>query len=149
MVIHISAADLAGQLETLAVRMRHRITAEEERSAQDAHAVLVEQSSGTIDTKTLRRMGHPFAVRDPQTPIDPSVINAQTGDYRDAWQQQPAEVTPSAVTVRVTNRDRAARYMAGTRRMVARPIIAAVRERLTAERLRRLRTAADAVLRGE
>lgn len=149
MVIHIRAEDLAGMLETLAERMRHRITAEEERSAQDAHAALVEQSSGTTTTKTLRRMGHPFARRDPQTPMDPSVINAQTGDYRDAWTQQPAEVTRSTVTVRVTNSDRAARFMGGTRRMVARPIIAAVKERLTADRHRRLRAAADEVLRGE
>lgn len=145
----MTVEDLADRLAGVGDRMRRRITAAEEESARAGREALVERSSGTLTRRDLMRMGHPFAVRAPQTPLDPARINHQKdGSFRDAWEQEPATVTAEAVEVRVVNRDPAAQWMHGTVKMVARPIVDAVRAEQAADRRRRLDEAAADALKG-
>ena len=145
----ISAAELADFVESIPERMRRRITEVEEESARLAQAALTERSSGTLTRRDLARMGHPFAVRAPITPVDPANINHHPGGgFQDAWEQESAQVSPDAVTVRVVNRDPAGRRMGGTAKMIKRPIVEAVRQELAADRKRRLAAAAAQVLKG-
>jgi hypothetical protein len=46
--------------------------------------IAVELTSGTVSTRELRRMGHPFSRRRPQASVPKLPINKQSGNLQDA-----------------------------------------------------------------
>lgn len=82
----------------------------------------VKRSSGSLTSGVLRKMGHPYATRDPQTPIDPTIINTQSGEFKRAWKKAGPRQRGGGYEGSVTNTDPKAHYMLGTKRMVARRI---------------------------
>ena len=109
-------------IHRIAAALRTEIIAAEALTLEQARDALIKRSSGTITTKALRTMGHPYAVRDPQTPLDPSLINAQSGDFKRSWKKTGPKSTIAGVVSSVVNTDPKAKYMFGTRKMVARRV---------------------------
>lgn len=79
-------------------------------------------SSGPYSLAMLRRMGHPYSRRRPRPPMDPGIVNRQTGRFLRAWGRSDAHWDSGRRTVNVANFSDRAEYMFGTRRMIARPI---------------------------
>ena len=104
---------------------------------EDARAM----SSGPFSLAQLRRLGHPYAVRNAGLfSFAPAVVNLQSGEFRRAWQADAPKVSDSGtrVTARLSNQSGVADYLQyGTQFMVPRPIKQAVeakaRERLAKE----------------
>lgn len=124
----------------------------ERRNAVDASRIAIEQTSGTLTTKDLRRMRHPFARRQGawNSPIDPGKANDQGGGVPESWEQ----AGPTSVGRRILTNFRnvhpdalwLSRAGRGKSTSVARPISAAIKQRLRPIRADRLRAALRAAL---
>jgi hypothetical protein len=79
-------------------------------------------SSGPYSLAALRRMGHPYARRHAAAPLDPAVINLQTGRFAASWRLE--SVGGGLIGgMRVVNDAPYAGYLEeGTSRMIRRPI---------------------------
>lgn len=130
----MSPAEAADAIRRKASTLRAAVTAAERRTVTEAQGMLVKRSSGTLRTKTLRKMGHPYARRAPQTPIDPSIVNTQGGKFRRSWKKAGPRMKAGGLRSSVTNSDPKSKYFFGGGRMVARrPDI------WVADRIRRIR----------
>lgn len=123
------------------------ILSAENQTINETQAMFVRASSGTISTKTLRLMGHPYAKRDPQTPLNPAVINKQSGAFKRDWRKARARMAGGVIRGSVVNVDPKAVYMLGTTKMVQRPIDVAVANTMKPRRLSLLRNALARALR--
>lgn len=115
-------------------------------NAKTARDIAVKLSSGTITTQKLRRMGHPYAVRDPQTPLRPDIINKQTGVFRDSWKAGQPETHFGALVTRVQNVASYSGFMRGTRTLIPRPIVEEIEQELQPVRKERIQQAIKAAL---
>lgn len=78
-------------------------------------------SEGPFSSRTLRALGHPYATRHATPPLDPAVINRQSGRFASSWRLE--EVSGETTGFRVVNDAPYAGYLEeGTPRMVRRPI---------------------------
>lgn len=142
-----STKQAAAAFRRLAENYRRAILEAEEQNAKDALKIAVEQTSGTISAKMLRRMGHPYALRAPQTPVDAGKSNDQGGGLPQSWQIVPPQIIGGRVETHVVNRHPDARWLKRSTlpgwggKMVPRPIEAAVLLRLKPIRTKRLRAA--------
>jgi len=116
--------------------LRQNIRAAEERSVREAHRAFVRRSSGTLSTKRLRQMGHPYAARAPQPgTADPTIINEQTGVFKRDWTAFPPTVNGAGtMQSSVINLDPKSAYMFGTTRMIKRGIDDAVADEIEPKR---------------
>jgi len=112
-------------------------------TAQRAKTAAILYSSGGITSGMLTKVGHPFAVRAPNSAFNPAVINDQGGLFRQSWTVLPVGVTSAAITARVVNTDKAAVFMLGTSKMVARPIWLLVQGAVRAGNAGRVRRAVE------
>jgi hypothetical protein len=104
--------------------------AAEKEAAEETLKVLRELSSGPYSSARLREMGHPYRLGG-SPPADPAVINAQSGKFRAAWVVQPPRKKADGLSTRIVNTAPYAVYLlSGTDRMIARPILARMREKL-------------------
>lgn len=120
--------------------LREAIAAEN-RAIDETQTMFTQMSSGTISTRQLRLMGRPYAKRDPQTPLNPAVINDQGGAFAKDWRKSGAVWTGGVIRGSVRNVDPKAKYMQGTRTMVPRLIDVAVALRMKPRRFLLLRNA--------
>lgn len=88
----------------------------------------------------LRKMGHPYAVRNPRPPVRAHIINRQSGALYGAWRVN-VKKNPDGITCTVMNTAPWAKYMLGTKKMIARPILDEAVARTKAERDRNLHNA--------
>ena len=137
---------LAAQFRRAAAAVFPAIVAAEKQTATEAEAAGVHLSSGPHSTAQLRAAGHPYSRQRPNSAYDAAIVNMQTGAFAAAWRPVPPSVSGSRVICGAVNRDAAARYMAGTRFMVARPVAAAVQKSVQPKRVIRLRKAIAKVL---
>jgi len=80
-------------------------------------------SSGGFSTATLRSMGHPYARAERgQQRLEPARINAQSRALVRGWAISPIERRGGTVSASLYNEAPEARFMAGTRTMVERPL---------------------------
>jgi hypothetical protein len=87
------------------------------------HGLAIQHSSGSLSSAELARRDHPFAVRHGSPQEDPSVINAQRGTFRAAWQAQGPTSGAGGVQGALVNQSREAGFLKpGTRFMFARPV---------------------------
>ena len=137
----IRLADAAAHFKRSAAALRPNLLSSEAATLKEAKAQAVLFSSGTLTTATLRRMGHPYAVRNPTAP-DPDKINVQTGVFRAAFNTQGPTISVGAITSSVSNGSLVAGYLAnGTRFMIARPLAVKVQIAVQPARLTRTRRA--------
>ena len=138
----MTPAQFSRHMAKAAAALPRTLAAAEGASLKQAKALAVTLSSGTLTRAELRRRGHPYAVRNPTSP-NPQVINAQSGAFRAAWVVRAPVVTGGGVVSSVANISAPARYMGGTRFMVARPLPEAVQAAVRAARLVRTRRAVE------
>ena len=119
----------------------------EEENLRDALRAAEQLSSGAFSTTELRRMGHPYARRNPRPPADPAIINVQRGDFRAGWHIRAPRKVGRKIAGRLENIDPKAGFMHGTRRMIPRPIGKAIMRLIAKKRAKRLRAAVRAALR--
>ena len=133
--------EAAQHFHKVSVGLLPAVMAEEKVTATLAKASAVLLSSGPHSTAHLRAAGHPYARRAPNAAYDAAIINVQTGSFRSAWQTAPPSGSSSRIVCGVVNRDKAARYMTGTAKMIERPIQVAVQTRVMPARIKRISTA--------
>ena len=137
----IRLADAAGHFKRSAAALRANLLSSEAATLKEATAQAVTFSSGTLTTATLRRMGHPYAVRNPIAP-DPGIINAQTGVFRSAFTSSPPSASGGVITSSIVNASKVAGYLAnGSRFMIARPLAVKVQIAVQPARLARTQRA--------
>jgi hypothetical protein len=87
------------------------------------YGLAIQHSSGTHSSADLARLDHPFATRHGSPLLDPSVINAQTGQFRAAWRTEGPKPTAGGVGGAIVNDDPKVQVLKpGTRLMFARPV---------------------------
>ena len=104
-------------------------------TAQDGRQWAIFFSSGTVTTAQLRVLNHPYGlgssgpkgIRGPVPYGDASIINAQSGKFRDDWvvyvNSKGIGLVTGLVSYGVKNVDPIASFLQfGTRKMVARPL---------------------------
>jgi hypothetical protein len=80
-------------------------------------------SEGPYSSAALAAMGHPYSRRHPAAPLDPAVINVQTGQFRSSWAWRLPQESGGKLTTVVRNDDPKADDLAsGTNRMIPRPL---------------------------
>jgi hypothetical protein len=135
------------------VRLAEAVVVAESESLDEGMGLFVRQSSGPLSRADLARMNHPYARRDPQTPLDPAMVNIGSGDFLREWQEAPIETTEDGTQGSVFNDSESAKWLAtggeGESRMVERPIVAHVALALAKPRKERLHKAALDALRGQ
>ena len=148
--IKMSAASQAAFLASLPARLTTLVVAAERENIKDGAAALVAASSGTYTEEDLYKAGHPYSRRAPQVAYDPSIINAQTGEFRDGWKAQEPEATTESDMVQVVtkcpNFDPKAQFMRGTPLMVRRPVILRASMAIAASRKARIQRAIQTAL---
>lgn len=108
--------------ETAAEILRHAALEADrkaELAAQRVLGVARRRSSGPFNSADLRSKDRPYATRHPRPLLDPSMVNVQSGSFRDAWRVK--YVGPGFR--QVVNDSPVADFLQfGTRTMVARPV---------------------------
>jgi len=117
------------------------VLAAETEMVKAAKEAAVRLSSGQYSAAQLRAAGHPYARRAPNAAYDAAIINAQTGRFRSAFAPILPVLSGGTVRSAVINNSPEARYMTGTRSMIARPIAARTQQTVQPARLLRLRRA--------
>lgn len=143
--------EIISRAQSLPERLAAAVVAAEQESLDEAQRQLLRQSEGQLSPADMRRMGHPFARRDPQTPIDPAVINVGAGDFLRGYFQEPVVASEQGTEGAVINDSESAGWIAsgghGKSRMVERPIIEVVSERIKKPRRERAKRAYSEVLK--
>lgn len=138
----------SANMERIRKALVANIRAAEERSLREASRAFVKRSSGTASTSQLRKLGHPFAARAPQSSPDPSVVNDQGGPFRESWVQGGPTINGAGtMQSSVINVDPKSVYMFGTKTMVKRGIDDAVAADIEPRRLQYHSDAVDAALK--
>lgn len=143
--------DIARKVEGLQSKIISAVIQAEQESLKETVATFHRQSSGGLTRRDLRRMGHPFARRAPQSPVDASKINIGEGTFSREWQQEGVVSSDSGTEGSAYNNSESAKWLAtggkGRSKMVERPIVEAVKQEIQAPRKERLERAYKDVLR--
>lgn len=102
----------------------------EQESAKEILPILYELSSGPYTSAQLKAMGHPYRIGG-VPPLDPAIINAQSGAFRAGWRVRPPRLTSDSLQTRIVNKTPYAPYLlSGTTKMIRRPILDRLRQRI-------------------
>lgn len=137
----MSPKDFAAAMQRKKAAITKETIAAEKQTVNETQDLFRQMSSGTIKTKQLRMMGHPYARRDPQIPVDPSIINLQSGIFEKSWQKSLPKFVGTILKSSVVNIDPKAVFMLGTHPMIERPIDVVVALKMQPRRLALLRNA--------
>ena len=139
----MTPAQFSQHMTKAAAAVPRFLAAAEAVTLQEAKALAITLSSGTLTTATLRRAGHPFAVRAPNSAYDPGLINSQSKVFRSSFLAVNPMAAFGEIVSSVLNNSAVAGYLAnGTRFMIARPLAVKVQ---AAVRVRRLARTAEAI----
>jgi hypothetical protein len=140
----VSLDQAAAILRQKARALQQQVRSAEAQSAQEALATAHAYSSGPFSTRMLQIMGHPYSRRNPRPPGNPAVVNRQSGRFRSSWR-----VMRQGDRTRLVNDAPYAQYFndAGTVRMMRRPILRAIAQKIRRNRERRLARAVAAALK--
>jgi hypothetical protein len=106
----------------------------EAKSADEALRIARELSSGRFSLAQLARMGHPYRIGG-VPPQDAAIVNKQTGAFYRGWRViGPRQRGGDLATKLVNDSPQAERLSRGTSRMIARPILTRIRERVEGKR---------------
>lgn len=98
------------------------------KSARAAVTFAKWESSGPFSGRALAAMDHPYARRHGRPLLDPSIVNVQSGLFRQSWQVERKAFAKGGDQFTVANRTSYADYLdQGTRFMFARPIATVVK----------------------
>lgn len=117
------------------------VTASERQTVKDAKRQAIIFSNGGISTAALRKAGHPFSRRAPNSAYDPGLINSQGGIFKSSFVISAPVVTSSGIVSHVVNVDPKSAFLAGTKTMIARPLAAKVQAAVQPARVKRAQEA--------
>jgi hypothetical protein len=103
-------------------KIKARLKVAERKSARAGQGIAVRLSSGTMTPADLVQRDHPYAVRHGMAMLPPEVINVISGGFRSAWKPQYGDWNGDSMTNSIVNDSPVAKYMAGTKYMLPRPI---------------------------
>ena len=115
----------------------------ETATLKDALTVAIKQSSGGYSQGQLDAMGNPYGHLRPH-PLDPAIINAQTGVFRASWLTEGPSRQGMALRSRLFNTDPKSRFLLGTKKMIPRPVALAVLKQIKGRRVARIKAAVNA-----
>ena len=114
--------EAAKAIERKAQAIRSELAWAQRKNAFALLQVARQYSEGPYSLAELRRMGHPYATRHPAAPLDPAIINRQTGRFAASWRLEEVTAGDGSM-LRLTNDAPYAGFLkTGTRFMIARPI---------------------------
>ena len=131
--------EMIAELKRRKIQLSSECAKAEALTIKEAKRLAVAYSSGPFSSAQLRKMGHPYARRAPNSRF-PAVINVQTGQFRSNWHTGKAN-SPDMLKTWLINDDRVADFMKGTKLMVERPIIQAVQKLIEKDRIQNLERA--------
>ena len=128
-----------------AILYKH-LKAAELRTAQFMYDQAKILSSGPLSQRQITKMGHGYAKAHPDPPLPASIINEQTGEFKEGWRiEMFYDSTDGGVMGRLVNDTRHADLIeaGGTSRsrMIARPIQSIVEKRSQKERVNNIENA--------
>jgi len=133
---------IALALRRRALTLEAAVRESEKQAAEEGLKIARFLSSGLYTLERLARLGHPYATRSPDPPADPAVINSHTGVFFRGWKIRGPRKSGGTLTTRLVNDSPVAKFLlAGTSRMIPRPILKAIRMKLKGKR-QKLLTAA-------
>lgn len=112
----------------------------ERESLKDAEQSAHELSQGPYTRKDLRRLRHPYSKRRPRPfAVDIAVINRGKGRFDADWQTVAPALVQGRIVSKLRNNNPVAQYLAGgTDKMISRPTIRRIRERIMPARKKRI-----------
>lgn len=147
MKTRMTSAQAARFFSSYARRLQKNVAAAERESAKELLKAAHAQASGSLSTRELRRMRHPYARAKGRwnSPIDPAKVNRQSGEMDGGFRILPMQASRRGTRTGVTNATRHARLIKGggkgKSKMVARPLAHAILLEIRAARRARLRAA--------
>lgn len=134
------------RVELMRGSVRNNLT----RLLREGKATAQQMSSGPYSQAQLTRMGHPYARRRPRPPLAAYIINIQSGRFRAGWRVQGPREESGNLVGRIMNAVPYGAFLdAGTRLMIARPIVQAITKHLQGYALAVMRrTVKDALIEG-
>lgn len=138
----------AQKLRQIARNLQRELRQAESDNIWLAKYLAQKQTSGTLASRELAELGHPYSRRRPNPAFDPAVVNVHAGDLWAGWQKQEPRAQGDSLVSRVYNTDpKAAEVEAGTPLTLARPVTEAVVKALEPLRNARLQRAIDTAWR--
>lgn len=141
---------LAQAAESYPERLAAAVVAAEQETLDDAERELKRRSEGTLTYAEMRRMGHPYARRDPQTPLDPAMLNTHSGELLRGYEMEEVTASEDGTFGSVFNNSEHAQWIMsggqGNSLMIERPIVQAVEDLIWEPRRERLQRAQQSVL---
>lgn len=132
---------IALALRRRAIGLESVVREAEKQTAEEGLKIARFLSTGLYTLQALARMGHPYR-QGGSPPADPAVINYHRGVFYRGWKVRAPRKSGGVLVTKLVNDSPIAKFLsAGTRRMIARPILKAIRKRLTSKR-RKFLTAA-------
>jgi len=125
---------MAETLSKKAVELDRAMRLVERESAGEALKIARELSSGRFSAAQLALLSHPYRIGG-HPPQDPAIINWQTGEFYRGWRVIGPRAAGGTLTTKLVNESPQARALErGTSRMIARPILIRIQERVQARR---------------
>lgn len=140
-VIVTNAGNLSGRMKAQSEKY-----VQEVREAQVQNAKLVMEKAKQFSQRQffssaqLAKMGHPYSKVAPMPPMKEYIINRQSGTFYASWQMRVLK-NAEGIYASVYNTAPWARYMVGTKKMIARPILDEALERTKDRRRKNLQNA--------
>ena len=116
----------------------------ENQTIISANREAIKWSAGTVDKKTLTRMGHPFAVRAAKfgLRLNEFLINMQSEEFIKSWVRHGPNIIGDTIESKLYNKAPYAKFLAeGTNKMIQRPIMVKILRNLEYKRMQNLKRA--------
>jgi hypothetical protein len=129
-----SPKQIALALRRRAIGLEAAVREAEKQSAEEALKIARFYSTGLFSLGRLRELKHPYR-KGASPPADPAMINYHAGRFYRGWKVRPPRKSGGGLVTKLVNDSPMARFLLeGTRFMIARPILARIRERLKGKR---------------
>ena len=146
-------AALTARWRQRAAELSNAVIKAENQSAFAMKQQAIRLSHGPMKTADLAKLAREvnrgyglYGTRSPMPPMDPAVVNLQSGRLSRSWQTRLV-LKPDGTSVTLWNTTPYAKYLLGTRKMIPRPILQKVIELERAARLHRLAKANSRALK--
>lgn len=117
-------------LERKKRKLRENVVKVMEKYGEKGVETAQHYSSGVLSSVLLAKMGHPYGRRSGLSPVNPEVINRQSGTFFRSWKWRIVN-RGSRLSLQVINDAAYARALdEGTKRTIARPIRQAIIKKL-------------------
>lgn len=119
----MSPDEFARQLEQMGSQFERSASVAITETLEAAKELAQRYSSGPLSQAELAALDHPFARRHGTPQLDPSIVNVETGRFRDSWEMEGPNEQGGGMHGALWNSSPEAVFLeTGTRYMFERPI---------------------------